>query len=678
MKIFQVLMVTGIACVLLILPISVIPQALADDLDMSGSQVPWHEPPPAPNSPTWQTDVDNGDGTWTFTQQVDEASTPPNYLGPWYGPMYGGYGWYGYEVYSWYNNDYGWMHTFPHWNAADLNILSATLTIVAWDIDSEPSHGWNGEYDGVHVDSTLLSPGYLQGNNNAWSTTVFDMPLGSITDDGDINVFLNIDMHHSTYNWATTLNYSRLEITYTMIPNDPPYQPVLSYGIDLDTDCITGAQCSIYGQDLVVTVIGPDPADPDGNTVTYEYRWFVDIGTGGFIDDEFAGRGDHTGNSVPAADIQPNDVWQVQVIPVDEWGAIGQMTTVTFPEFCTEDCPFGDICGTVERNDGYPIENVTVKVIDSNNDQVGDPQVTDSNGGYYFADLPGATYSVMIVTPLGYTVSPAETQSNVDVPIDPCTEVNFVLTPTIVSNDCRTIGYWKHQFDVYLSGRGNAQESAADLYSYLDIVHVHFDVLGVYFNLENYDFEDAKDVLTVRGGRLMMDRAKQQLFALLLNFASGRIGNETVISDDGRVAAEAVTLASALINDGNPDNDELAKTVCDLINNGQMVPAGIIPMSPIRYKLGLDQLPQLTSLSYSYPNPFNAQTTITFDVPEASFVRLQIFNVMGQVVAVPVEQYMEAGTRSVVWNAGDVGSGTYFYRLQAGVYTDLKKMTLLK
>ena len=51
---------------LVIMPLAV----YANDLDLTGSVTPWHEPPPPPNSPTWQTDVDNGDGTFTFTQQV--------------------------------------------------------------------------------------------------------------------------------------------------------------------------------------------------------------------------------------------------------------------------------------------------------------------------------------------------------------------------------------------------------------------------------------------------------------------------------------------------------------------------------------------------------------------------------------------------------------------------------
>ena len=284
----------------------------------------------------------------------------------------------------------------------------------------------------------------------------------------------------------------------------------------------------------------------------------------------------------------------------------------------------------------------------------------------------------MIVTPLGYSVSPAETQIGIEVIGYPCTEANFVLTPTITTNDCRSIGFWKHQFDVYLTGRGNAQESSSDLETYLDIVHIHFDVLGVYFDLENYDFEDAKNVLTVKGGRLMEDRAKQQLFALLLNFASARIGNETVVSEDGRVAAEAVTLAAALINDGDPDNDELAKTVCDLINNGQMVDAGIIPQSPIRYKITIAELPTEFSLSQNYPNPFNAGTAISFDLPQGEEVSLTVFNILGQLVDQPINNYLEAGAHTFVWKPSNLSSGTYFYRLQAGSFNSLKKMTLLK
>jgi len=341
----------------------------------------------------------------------------------------------------------------------------------------------------------------------------------------------------------------------------------------------------------------------------------------------------------------------------------------------------GSICASVNiaGDPQTPTEGVSVTILDQNNDPVADPQQTDFNGEAFFDDLPFGEYSVMIVTPLGYSVSPAETQTSINVSGGDCTQVDFVLTPIIVSNNCRTIGYWKHQFNVYTNNRGNAQESETDLINYLDIVYQHFDELDVYIDLENFDFDDAKNILTVRGGSLMIDRAKQQLFALHLNFASGRIGNETVVSDDGRVAAEAVTHVANLINDGNLVNDELAKDICDFINNGQMVNPGVIPFSNVRYK-GLfgNNLPINISLSQNFPNPFNPTTTIEYALPEASHVTLDVYDILGRKVTTLVSELKQPGYHQVTWNAADQTSGMYFYKIQAGDFTETKKMLLLK
>src|SRR3990170_5140944 len=344
----------------------------------------------------------------------------------------------------------------------------------------------------------------------------------------------------------------------------------------------------------------------------------------------------------------------------------------------------GATCGTITHDNGNPVANVTVKVIDSDNNQVGAPIVTGSDGTFYFDSLLVGSYSVMIVTPLGYSVSPGETQNGIQVTGYPCTEVNFVLTPTMISNNCRTIGYWKHQFDVYVSGRGQAQENSAQLEDYLDLVHLHFNVLGIYIDLENFDFQDAKNVLTVQGGRLMEDRAKQQLFALLLNFASGRIGNETVVSKEGRVAAEAVTYVASLIKDGDPANDELAKSICDLINNSQLVESGIIPASSKRYKFaGTGTTPTEYALDQNYPNPFNPTSEIKYNLPTNCHVSLGIYNVLGQKVRVLANEYQDAGYKSVTWDVKDdrgqkCASGIYFYRLEAGEFSQAKKMVLIK
>ena len=268
------------------------------------------------NSPSFQEIVDNGDGTFTFTQKVDEQSSPPHYLGSWNSG-----GTYGFGYYSWYNQDYGWKHTFSEYNQPNLLINSATLTIRAWDVDSETSRGYNGEYDGISGDGNWLNPQYLQGNNGQWSVTTFNVDPNLLLD-GELDAMVNIDMHHNSRTWATTLDYSTLTVEYTYSNNNPPHLPEIAIS--------SGSGCTSPSTDLVVTVTGPTPSDPDGDAVTYEYRWFVDVGTGGFVDDEFAGRGDHTGNTVPASDTQIGDIWRVQVTPIDQYGASGSYNTVTF------------------------------------------------------------------------------------------------------------------------------------------------------------------------------------------------------------------------------------------------------------------------------------------------------------------------------------------------------------
>jgi len=88
-------------------------------------------------------------------------------------------------------------------------------------------------------------------------------------------------------------------------------------------------------------------------------------------------------------------------------------------------------------------------------------------------------------------------------------------------------------------------------------------------------------------------------------------------------------------------------------------------------------LPDSYYLGQNYPNPFNPTTTINFSMREAGHYNLTVFNVAGQVVE-SFNGYADAGTVSITWNASGVGSGVYFYKLQAADFTDTKKMVLLK
>nr|MBN2278929.1 T9SS type A sorting domain-containing protein [candidate division Zixibacteria bacterium] len=94
-------------------------------------------------------------------------------------------------------------------------------------------------------------------------------------------------------------------------------------------------------------------------------------------------------------------------------------------------------------------------------------------------------------------------------------------------------------------------------------------------------------------------------------------------------------------------------------------------------------LPMSFSLKQNAPNPFNPQTRIDYDLPQATNVNLDIFNVLGQKVKTVVNEFQEAGSKSVIWDGRDdggvsVASGIYFYRLNAGDYNETRKMMMLK
>ena len=89
-------------------------------------------------------------------------------------------------------------------------------------------------------------------------------------------------------------------------------------------------------------------------------------------------------------------------------------------------------------------------------------------------------------------------------------------------------------------------------------------------------------------------------------------------------------------------------------------------------------LPAHFNLEQNYPNPFNPATTISFGVPFKSLVTLRVFDALGREASTLVAEELAAGTCSRQWNAANVSSGIYFYRLQAGAYVETKKMLVLK
>lgn len=91
-----------------------------------------------------------------------------------------------------------------------------------------------------------------------------------------------------------------------------------------------------------------------------------------------------------------------------------------------------------------------------------------------------------------------------------------------------------------------------------------------------------------------------------------------------------------------------------------------------------DNLPAVYSLSQNYPNPFNPATVINYEIPSSNRVTLKIYDILGNEVKTLVNENKPAGKYSVTFDASKLSSGVYFYRLDAGNFTSVKKMILLK
>ncbi|MDO8549419.1 MAG: T9SS type A sorting domain-containing protein, partial [Ignavibacteria bacterium] len=103
-----------------------------------------------------------------------------------------------------------------------------------------------------------------------------------------------------------------------------------------------------------------------------------------------------------------------------------------------------------------------------------------------------------------------------------------------------------------------------------------------------------------------------------------------------------------------------------------------VPINPVDVKEVGGTLPQEFSISQNYPNPFNPTTKINFSVPRNSLVTLKVYDVLGKEVATLVNGEMNSGNYEVDFNAANLASGLYIYKIQAGSFSSSMKMMLLK
>jgi hypothetical protein len=681
-------------------------------------------PDPCPVVFTTDTTLDNGDGTYTWLQLTDENDVAPLYEGPWFDPTMppGRDPYYGFGHYSWYNCDYGWKNTFPDYNLPEgAAIQSARIYICAWDIDQQdcsnehPGEPQACELDHVYADGVLLNPEYLQGNNEVWSVTIFDIPPAALLDDGMLNMFIDIDVWNNHRYWATTLNYSLLEVIYRASEplNHPPYAPA-GYG---------WPACIEDDDSLSLTITGPLPADPDGDAVSYHYRWFVrnDFTAGGFVNDESAPPHyrDHSGPTIPAQDSDIGDEWRVEAWAMDVHSALSlQPLIVTFPDIVAS-------CGEVEN----PIVGWDYGDLDSTEYPTANEQRNGPANAIRRSNLAwlGATVTDDSPTPRCIDQDIDDGVVFLDSIWPGCSEICVDITFTTglgYTGQELFLNAWKDG-DFDSSFTGILCSEAAPEYIIQD---AHITGLGPNESIiRRFCFMDPS--LRDGGVRIMRFRLTNNPVG-----AGGYVGVDSVLgeTEDYIVSVTEPPLSVELLSAAAvPEENRIVlrwETASEHENDhfdierragdapwrtiGEVQGAGTSSQShsysfvdsyvldgvPYFYRLISEELNGARTVIFvtesavmtivgqvstyqlhaNWPNPFNASTMITYDLKENGIVLLRVFDVLGREVAVLVNGNQNAGRHTAIFDGSSLSSGIYFYRLDAGDFTDTKKMVLMK
>jgi hypothetical protein len=162
---------------------------------------------------------------------------------------------------------------------------------------------------------------------------------------------------------------------------------------------------------------------------------------------------------------------------------------------------------------------------------------------------------------------------------------------------------------------------------------------------------------------------------------SSRTDSASISKNVNFVAANNLRLTGASNGDFDLRAPRLAAVLTDIDGQSRFNPTYMgcdEASTPLSSASESRLTPDAFALSQNYPNPFNPSTTINYDLPMTSEITLKVYDVLGREVATLVNGRQNAGRYTISFNASTLASGVYFYRLQAGNFTQSKKMMLVK
>ncbi|NOS86067.1 MAG: T9SS type A sorting domain-containing protein [Ignavibacteria bacterium] len=224
--------------------------------------------------------------------------------------------------------------------------------------------------------------------------------------------------------------------------------------------------------------------------------------------------------------------------------------------------------------------------------------------------------------------------------------------------------------NVYSAGFSDGGASAL-----FDVAIAKYSTLGVPLGFQRYNTGQINEVVY----KMKIDPAQNI-------YLTGMINNDVLLLKYNN----ALTLQWAKTYNSPANEDDSAVDIM-LANTGDIYLAGTSrgigtgnDFLTIKYSqtVGIVQIsadiPKAFALSQNYPNPFNPETNIRFDIPNDADVKIVVYDMLGRVVQLLADEFKQAGSYEVSFDASAISSGTYFYKITAGNFTDIKKMVLIK
>jgi hypothetical protein len=285
----------------------------------------------------------------------------------------------------------------------------------------------------------------------------------------------------------------------------------------------------------------------------------------------------------------------------------------------------GSLQGTIrDAQSLIPIAGVNVTVHVVNPDSVAFPTVTDQNGTYSVTGIiPDNKIYVVVTYTNGYVMSYAR--------IDNLGSLDLV-------------------YDIYLT-----PDLTIPPDSQIDSSAVQGSIMT--------PATDNKSLMPIANAQVRLASGSQQY--------------DVVTNSDGKYTKK-IPLGLYFITVSAAGYNNLKTTGVKVEQAGATVDAILQTTTEVTRENQEQSRPEGFALLDAYPNPFNPSTAISFYLPSKLFVSLKVFNLLGREVATIISEELSADAYSRQWNAVGMPSGIYFCRLQAGSYTETKKIVLLK